>query len=135
MHKQLALALFITLSCPAIICQQVTQATLPEATEIYEIGQFVTIEVDTHGSAGYDWVITQLDKTKLELVSDQTMYPKPGTEMSIGGPGLRRLTYKAIAPGSTLICLELRQAWEPNGKSAQVKIWHITIVPRSTDII
>ncbi len=80
-------------------------------------GQEFLIRIEANISTGYGWeVIQPLDKDKLTLIektdeTEEDEYESGGQKL-LGAPGFQILKFKALAPGKTIIFLELVRPWE-----------------------
>jgi len=79
------------------------------------VGDIIQVELSGLGSAGYWWYPEQLDRTLLELLSEETQ--KATGEGKVGAPvkGLWRL--KAIKEGQTEIRMLHYRIWEGKDKA------------------
>ena len=99
----------------------VTSADNGKAFEVRQDGT-VVIHLRENPTTGYRWVIDKVDNHILAIQStDYSQTPSGG----IGGGGERRLTFKAIQAGATLLQLKLWQEWE--GEKSVTERFTVTI--------
>jgi predicted secreted protein len=90
------------------------------------VGDIIQVELSGLGSAGYGWYLEQLDRTFLELLSEETK--KVTGESRIGAPVKGLWRFKAIKEGQTEIRMLHYRIWEGKGKATDyfhIKV-HIT---------
>jgi predicted secreted protein len=78
-------------------------------------GDFLQIELETFGTAGYSWQFDELDKEYLEIVSKETK----ALSDRLGAPALSVWRLKAKKSGSATIMMSNYRVWEGKGKSAK----------------
>ncbi len=89
-------------------------------------GETVKVELKITGGTGYDWHVEGLDETHLKFIGKKTRAVSPGN--IAGGPVLGIWSFKAAAPGDTLLKMLYYRIWEGSKHPAgrfEVKL-HIT---------
>lgn len=72
------------------------------------VNDTITIQLDESPTTGYRWEVVELDKTNLELLSeDYDQYPNAG----IGGGGRKIIQLKVLKKAAGRIKLYNRQPW------------------------
>lgn len=75
------------------------------------VGDEFELRLDANASTGCSWVVTGLEESVLELVSNE--YVEGGNaEGRLGAGGQAVLRFRAVAPGRTVIELAYGHAWE-----------------------
>lgn len=74
-------------------------------------GDVIQIELSGSGGTGYWWYVTTLDKTRAELVSEETK-PVPSDKKVVGGPTRGVWRFKAKEPGRTELIMKYYRVWE-----------------------
>ena len=75
-----------------------------------DVGTILIVTLRENATTGFKWHMEQYDQNILSMESDT--YSMSSTS-GIGGGGSRSLTFRAIAPGQTVLRLLKRRAWEP----------------------
>jgi inhibitor of cysteine peptidase len=87
------------------------------------VGDIIQVELSGLGSAGYGWHPEQLDRTLLELISEETQ--KATGKDRIGAPVKGLWRFKAIKEGQTEIRMLHYRIWE--GKEKATDHFHIKV--------
>lgn len=87
------------------------------------VGEAISVKLKIQGGTGYNWYIDRLDETHLKLVGTETKEISP--KNIIGGPVLGILSFKAIAPGDTILRLLYYRVWE--GKEHAIKKFEVKL--------
>jgi len=87
------------------------------------IGDIIQVELSGLGSAGYGWYLEQIDRTLLELLSEETQ--KATGESRIGAPVKGLWRFKAIKEGQTDIRMFHYRIWE--GKEKATDHFHVKV--------
>lgn len=87
----------------------------------------VTLKLEENVTTGFSWAITrEADAAVLKLVSNDYQEPGSPTPPVVGAAGLRTVTFKAVAKGSTNVELQYRRTWEKDATPASA--FTVTIV-------
>jgi len=89
-----------------------------------KVGDIIQLELSGLGSAGYGWYLEQLDRTLLELLSEETQ--KATGESRIGAPVKGLWRFKAIKEGQAEIRMLHYRTWE--GKEKATDLFHIKVL-------
>ena len=87
------------------------------------VGDIIEVELSGLGSAGYGWHPEQLDRTLLELLSEETQ--QATGESRIGAPVKSLWRFKAIKEGQTDIRMSHYRIWE--GKEKATDHFHVKV--------
>ncbi len=87
----------------------------------------IIIRLAENPTTGYQWNIDAVDKSIVKL-KESDLLTAPGT--GIGGGSARRFTFKAQAPGTTEIQLQLGREWE--NKDAAIDRFKVAICIQET---
>ena len=79
-------------------------------------GDIIQVELSVLGSAGYGWHPEKLDRTLLELVSEETQKTTGGDRIGAPMKGLWR--FKAVGEGQTEIRMLYYRIWEGKEKAS-----------------
>jgi len=79
-------------------------------------GDIIQVELSGLGSAGYGWHLEPIDRTLLELVSEETQKTTGGDRIGAPVKGLWR--FKAIGEGQTEIRMLHYRVWEGKEKAS-----------------
>jgi inhibitor of cysteine peptidase len=77
-------------------------------------GAKITIELKENPTTGYRWTINRIDQAFLVAEGDEFGPPDQKTP---GAGGLRRLSFRAKAEGSTAVTLINKRAWQSDDKA------------------
>jgi len=88
-----------------------------------KVGDIIQIELESLGSAGYQWFIENLDVNYLELLSEETE-PIADKEL-IGAPVMHIWRFKILERGLTDIRMSHYRVWE--GKEKATEHFHIKL--------
>ncbi len=73
-------------------------------------GEMLQVELEITGGTGYDWHVEGLDETHLKFIGKKTRAVTPGN--IAGGPVLGVWSFKAAAPGDTVLKMLYYRIWE-----------------------
>jgi predicted secreted protein len=74
-------------------------------------GDVIQVELQGAGGTGYWWYVTNLDKTRAEVVSEETK-PALSDKKLVGGPTTGVWRFKAKEPGRTELIMKYYRVWE-----------------------
>jgi predicted secreted protein len=74
-------------------------------------GDVIQIELSGSGGTGYWWYVTNLDKTRAEVVSEETK-PALSDKKLLGGPTTGVWRFKAKEPGRAELIMKYYRVWE-----------------------
>ncbi len=86
-------------------------------------GDVLNVELKTQGGTGYSWYIDELDETHLKLINTKTKEITP--KNIAGGPVFGIWSFKAIAPGETILRMLCYRVWE--GKEYAIKKFEVKL--------
>ena len=73
------------------------------------VGDEITLTLDETPTSGYRWAVDSIDLALLEPSADEYEPPDPGR---LGGKGSHRWTFRVVGPGTTVLRLVLKRAWD-----------------------
>ena len=96
-------------------------------------GETITLQLKEPGATGAAWYMDDVDESHLKLMGQERVNPSlpqkfEGGPVPGGGPSVRFWTFRAVAPGDTVLRLLLYRVWEGKEHAAdkfEVKL-HIT---------
>ena len=88
-----------------------------------QVGDVIQIELESLGSAGYQWFLNSVDTNYVELISEETK--ATDEKGKIGAPVISVWRFKLLKKGQTDIKMYYYRSWE--GKDKAVNNFHITI--------
>lgn len=91
-----------------------------------QVGDVIQIELESLGSAGYQWFLTPVDTNYVELISEETKATDDKGKM--GAPVISQWCFKLLKKGLTDIEMYYYRSWE--GKDKAQDYFHITITIR-----
>lgn len=74
-------------------------------------GGLFVVELEQLGSAGYEWVVSELDETSFEIVQVDTLEEPPSGDVT-GAPVTRQWRIRAKKEGNPAIRFLHRRPWE-----------------------
>lgn len=77
------------------------------------VGDKITITLPEHSTAGYRWLVAQLDTNVMAKLEDKYLGPK---SKNMGASGERKFTLRALNSGNTDVVLEEKRSWETEEK-------------------
>lgn len=90
-----------------------------------QAGHQFKIEVKSNPTTGYKWALCgDLNQSFLKKVSSIYVADK---DPKVGSGGKEIWTFKAVAKGTTKICLKYARPWEKDATPAEVKTYKIVI--------
>lgn len=72
-------------------------------------GQIFQVSLEGNLTTGYNWILAPQEPALFELQGEPEF--KSGSDL-MGAPGIITLTFKAVAPGQTVLHLDYRRPWE-----------------------
>jgi predicted secreted protein len=81
-------------------------------------GTVIELELSAAAGTGYAWVVTKLDKTLLDPISENLVTNAAG-EKRVGAPVLYKWSFRALKAGVTDLELSLYRRWEGPARSAK----------------
>jgi inhibitor of cysteine peptidase len=81
-------------------------------------GDTVILELEENPTTGYVWKVEELDSRILELTGEDLHAAGGG----IGAGGTRKMTFKAIGAGASLLRLKCARPWEPDAPSSTFSV-------------
>lgn len=70
----------------------------------------VTVSISENPSTGYKWKYNVINETVAKVTHDEYIHTAP--DGLVGAPGVRKLTFKGLKPGSTKIIMTYEREWE-----------------------
>lgn len=83
-------------------------------------GDAIQVLLEGTGGTGYWWYVLNLDKSHLQLLSEDTQTASDGR---VGGPVVGAWNFRATQPGTTEIRLDYYRSWEGSARA----IDHFTV--------
>jgi predicted secreted protein len=80
------------------------------------VGDFIQIELQGMGGAGYKWHLQDPGSDCVRFVSEETKVPSQGR---VGGPALGIWTFEVMKEGSAEIRMDHYRPWEGIGRSTE----------------
>ncbi len=80
------------------------------------VGQTLEVRLAANPTTGYTWDLTAVDRTVLQPVGEPRF--ERGRKQALGSGGTMIWTFRAQAPGTTVLRLEYRRFWEAQSPPA-----------------
>ena len=87
------------------------------------VGDVIQVELESLGSAGYQWFLNSVDTNYVELISEETKATDEKGKM--GAPVISTWCFKLLKKGLTDIRMYYYRSWE--GKENALDYFHVTI--------
>lgn len=89
------------------------------------VGQEMVVEVDANPTTGFEWSVeTNSDESVVSFVNEEYMGPEDG---AVGEGGEQKLTFEALADGTSDVVLVYRQPFEPDTEPAETVTLDVTV--------
>lgn len=89
------------------------------------VGQQMVVEVDANPTTGFEWSVeSNSDESVVSLENDEYVAPQDG---AVGQGGQEKLTFQALAEGSSEVVLVYRQPFEPDVQPAETVTLDVTV--------
>jgi inhibitor of cysteine peptidase len=75
-------------------------------------GQVLVISLRSNPTTGYSWHVAPLDEAVLKQVGEAEFVQDPGDELLVGAGGVEKLSFEALASGTTTLTLTYDRVWE-----------------------
>lgn len=114
----LALVVVFVFSIPSYAGSTEKILTMEDSGSEIELrpGEKIILQLEDPGSTGFGWYTDELDESHLKLIREEFANPFTpqkfkGGKVPLGGGGVDIWTFKAVAPGDTILRLLEYQVW------------------------
>jgi len=87
------------------------RVTMPSDRQVIElgVGEELVIELTGNPTTGYNWYVTGVDETVLQVQGEPAF---TADSSALGSGGMLALSFKALAAGETMLSMAYQRAWE-----------------------